>query len=101
MVSPYAPTNESDCSAREHHEWVSEEWLLGENRKYFRDNAEARQNEDVHLGVSEDPEQVLPQQWVGTCRYIEERCTKVALEAQEEKRHGDNWHCEQQEELHH
>ena len=56
--------------------------------------------EDVHLGVPEDPEQVLPQQRVGAGVDVEERGAEVALEHQQEQRHGDDRDGEQQQELH-
>ena len=74
MVSPYAPTNESDGCTRHRHDGVTKQWLLREHRKDFTDDAKGRQNHDVHLRVTKDPEQVLPQQWVGTRCNIKECC---------------------------
>ena len=57
------------------------------------------QHEDVHLGVAEDPEQVLPQQRVGAVCDGEERGAELALEHQQEQRHRDHRDGEQQQEL--
>ena len=40
---------------------VAEQRLAAEDRDDLRDHAEERQRDDVHLGVAEEPEQVLPQ----------------------------------------
>jgi hypothetical protein len=55
--------------------------------------------DDVHLGVAEDPEQVLPQQRVGAGADVEEVGVEVPLEQQQEQRHGDDRDGEQQQEL--
>ena len=80
MVGPHSPTNETNCRTREHHEWITKQRLTREHRENFGDDSEARKNEDVYLGMTEDPEQVLPQERVGAGSNVEERCAKVALE---------------------
>ena len=80
MVGPHSPAHETNCRAREHHEWITEQRLARKYGKNFRDDAEAWKDEDVHLGVTEDPEQVLPQERVGAGSDIEECCAEVALE---------------------
>ena len=45
-----------------HHGLVAEDRLARERRENVRGHAHARQNGDVHLGMAEEPEQVLPQQ---------------------------------------
>ena len=72
VVGPYAPTNETDCGTRHRNDGITKQRLLREHRKDFADNAEGRQNHDVHLRVTEDPEQVLPQEWVGARSHIKE-----------------------------
>ena len=51
--------------------------------------------------MAKDPEQVLPQQWVGTCRHIEELGAKTALEREQKQSNCDDGNCEQQQKLHH
>ena len=41
---------------------VAEERLPGEDRQDLGDDAHGRQDQDVDLGMPEDPEQVLPEQ---------------------------------------
>ena len=61
----------------------------------------ARQHEDVHLRVSEDPEQVLPEQRISSGLDAEERGAETSLEHQQEERHGDDGDGEQEQHLHH
>ena len=37
-------------------------------------------DQDVHLRMSENPEEVLPEQWVGARGYVKERRAEVSLE---------------------
>ena len=100
VVCPHAPTEEADRRAGEDHELVAEQRLAAEHRQHFADDAEAGQDEDVHLRMPEDPEQVLPQQRIGAGVDVEELRTEVALEHQQEQRHGDDRDGEHQQELH-
>ena len=50
---------------------VSEDRLAAEHREYFRNDAEERQGDDVHLGVPEEPEQVLPEDGATIGRVID------------------------------
>ena len=51
---------------------VPEQRLAGEHREDLGDHAEERQGDDVHLGVAEEPEQVLPQDRRPAGRRVEE-----------------------------
>ena len=50
--------------------------------------------------MTEDPEQVLPEQRVGSRLDAEERRIETALEHQHEQCDSDHWDCEKQQELH-
>ena len=100
VVSPYAPTHETNRCTREHHERITKQRLARKHWEHFRNDAEAWKDEDVHLGMAEDPEQVLPQERIGAGSDIEECCTEVALERKQEECDSNNGHCEQQQELH-
>ena len=80
VVSPYAPTHEPDCDTGEHHCAVAEDRLATEGWDDLGDDAEARKDEDVHLGVTKDPEEVLPQQWVGAGFGVEEVGVEEAID---------------------
>jgi len=41
---------------------VGEQWFSGEHREQLRHNAEPGQRHDVHLGMAEEPEEVLPEE---------------------------------------
>ena len=98
-MGPDAPAHEADGDAGEHHERVAEDRLAAEGRDDLRDDAEARQDDDVHLGVAEDPEEVLPQQRVGAGFGIEELRIECPVEQQQEQGHGDHRQGERQQEL--
>ena len=100
VVGPHTPPDEADCGTRKHHERIAKQWLATEHRQHLRDNAERRQDEHVDLGVAKDPEQVLPQQRVGTCRYVKELGAETALKREQEQSNRDDGNCEQQQELH-
>ena len=90
MVSPHTPTHKADGGTRKHHERITEQWLATEHRQYLRDDAERWQDQHVDLRMSEDPEQVLPQQWVGACRNVKELGAKTALEREQEQSNRDD-----------
>ena len=54
--------------ARVDHDRVAEERLAREDRDDLGDDAHRGQDQDVHLGVAEDPEQVLPEERVAAVR---------------------------------
>ena len=77
VVGPHAPADEADRRAGEDDELVAEQRFAAEHRQHLADDAEAGQDEDVHLRMPEDPEQVLPQQWVGAGVDVEERAPRT------------------------
>ena len=74
---------EADQDAGVHHHRVAEQRLAGERRQDLRHEAERRQDQDVDLGVSEDPEQMLPEQRVGPGLDLVEVRPEEAVEHQE------------------
>ena len=60
--------DEPDRDAGEHDERVAEQRLAREHRQDLGDDAHAGQDQDVHLGMAEQPEQVLLQQRVAAGR---------------------------------
>ena len=58
------PDHEADHADRDHrigHAEIAEHRLLAEGRDHVADHAEARQDHDVDLGMTEEPEQMLEQ----------------------------------------
>ena len=69
------PDDEADEADGAHgvgHAEVAEHRLLRERRDQLADDAERRQDDDVHLRVAEEPEQVLPQQRIAAARHFVE-----------------------------
>ena len=63
---PDAEAEEGDRGEGVDHDRVAEERLAREDRDDLRDDAEGRQDQNVDLRVTEDPEEVLPEQRVAT-----------------------------------
>ncbi len=61
----------------------------------------AGQDQDVDLGVAEDPEEVLPQQRIGALGHVEEVGVEEPVEGQQDQGHGDDRQGEHQQELDH
>ena len=89
VVRPHAPAEEADRDAGEHDDRVAEQRLAREHRQDLGDDAHAREDEDVHLGMAEDPEQVLVQQRIAAGRGVEEVRVEVAVHEDHDQRGGD------------
>src|ERR1700739_264412 len=61
-MAPHAKTQEADAADGANHRSIAEDRLAGKSREQMRGHTHSRQNRDVHLGMSEEPEQVLPQE---------------------------------------
>ena len=61
VVDPDAEAEEGDGGDGVDHDRVAEERFAREDRDDLRDETEGRQDQDVDLGVAEDPEEVLPE----------------------------------------
>ena len=62
VVAPHAEAEEADEDAGVDDDRRAEERLAREGRQHLGDDAQRRQDQDVDLGVAEDPEEVLPEQ---------------------------------------
>jgi hypothetical protein len=74
------PHDEADDADRDHgvgHAEIAEHRLAREGRDDVADDAEARQDEDVHFGVTEEPEQMLEHHRVAAAGRIEEVVPKL------------------------
>nr|GEU28569.1 hypothetical protein [Tanacetum cinerariifolium] len=58
VVQPYQVRQDGDHDGGVHHRRVAEQALAREGRDDFREHAEHRQHQDVHLRVAPDPDQV-------------------------------------------
>ena len=75
--------------------------LAAEHRDDLGDDAHGREDEDVDLGVAEEPEEVLPEDRVTAGGGIEEERPELAVERDHEQGDGDDRQREQQQERHH
>src|SRR5215203_285028 len=89
MVRPDAETEEGDGSGGIDHHRVAEERLARKDRKDLGHDAERRQNQDINLRMSEDPEEMLPKERITTGGGFVKPGAREAVEAQEEQRHRD------------
>src|SRR6185312_1571957 len=65
------PDHEADHADGDHgvgHAEIAEHRLLGEGGDDLAHHAEAGDDEDVHFGMAEEPEQMLPQQRIAAMR---------------------------------
>ena len=82
MVRPNAPADEADQHTRVNHDRVAKERLTREGWNYVGDHTKSRKHQDVDLGVTEDPEQVLPHGGVTARHHVEEVGGEEAVEGQ-------------------
>ena len=80
-----------------HQRQVAEHRPAREGRQDGRDHADRRQEDDVDLGMAEEPEQVLPEQHVAAFGRIEEMRADQAVEDQRRARHHDRRHRQDDE----
>ena len=78
MVSPHSNRQSSDRQRREHQPGVTEHWLTGEDRNDLGHDTEERKGQDINLRVTEEPEQVLPQN-CATVSGVINVCTEFAV----------------------
>ena len=85
MVRPDDEADEADRHHGVRHAEIAEDGLARERRDDLAGDAEARQDQDIDLGVAEEPEQMLEQDRIAAALGIEERGAEVAVGQQ----HGD------------
>ena len=61
-MAPHREAQQADRHNGVHHGLVSEDRLARKGREHLRSHAHSRQDCDVNLRMTEEPEQVLPQQ---------------------------------------
>src|SRR5690606_21862126 len=79
VVSPDDERQEGDRRGGVHHRRIAEQRLAAEGGDDRGDHTEGRQDHDVHLGVTEEPEHVLEQYRITATGGIEEAGTKVGV----------------------
>src|SRR5436305_4641651 len=89
MMRPDGEAEEANRYARPRDKGVAKDRLAGEDRQDLRDDPERGQDQDVHLGMAERPEEMLPEQWITAVGRLEEMGAEMAVEEQEEASHRD------------
>ncbi len=79
VVCPHDEADAADGDHRVDHRHVAEDRLAAEGRDDVADDAKARQDQDVHFGVAEEPEQVLEQDRVAAAVRGEEGRAEIAV----------------------
>ena len=97
VVGPDAEAQQADADRGEHEGPVAEQWLAAEHREDLAYHAHRRKDDDVDLGVAEEPEDVLPQDRVAADAGIEERAAVVAVDEQRDEARGQDRGGEQDE----
>ena len=66
MVSPDHEAQRANNHDGPHHHAITEDIFARMDADQVRHNAKGRQRNDVDLGVTKEPEQVLEQEWIAT-----------------------------------
>jgi hypothetical protein len=98
VVRPHTHRQSADRQGGGDHALVAENRLLGHRREDLGDDTEVGEGEDVHLGVAEEPEQVLPQQRLAATVRVVEVGAEVAVEPQHGHRRGQHREGQQHQE---
>ena len=101
VVRPHDEADDADGDHGVGHAEITEDRLLGEGRDDVADDAEARQDQNVHFRMTEEPEQMLEQDRVAAAGRIKERRAEVAVGQQHGDGAGQNRQRQQQQERGH
>ncbi len=85
-MNPHGETEKADGHRRSRHEAVPEDHLARKDRNDLRNDAKSRQNQDVDLGVAEEPKVVLPQQSRAAGGRREEMGVELAIHEEHHQR---------------
>ena len=98
MVGPNSKADEASGDHRQHHDFVADQPLLRDRDDHRRHHRRGGDEDDVDVGVAEEPEQVLIQQRVAATGGVEQRPVEGALEFQQKGHHD---HCREGQDDHH
>ena len=101
VVHPHAEADEADRDERRRNPEVPGERSPREHRNDLADDGERGNGEDVDLGMTPEPEQMLVQQAASTMARAEEGSPKRAVELEQSGGEGDRRHREQDHEPEH
>ena len=89
VVHPHAEAQNHRRDGCERHGGVADERPAAEHRQAVRHHAHRGQHDGVNPGMTEHPEQVLPQQRLTAARHIEEMRAEIAVHPEEEEGKAD------------
>ncbi|MCY1170566.1 hypothetical protein D9M73_106430 [compost metagenome] len=90
VVQPDEIGEDRDDDRRIDHRGIAEQALAGEGRHHFREHAESGQDEDVHLRVAPDPDEVDVHHRVAAQAVREELHADIAVERQQSEHGGQH-----------
>ncbi len=89
-MARHPPTHEPDQHARIDDDRVAEQRLARERRQHLGHDPHGRQDQDVHFGVAENPEEVLPQKGRRAGTGQEEMRAEETVEHQQQEHDGED-----------
>src|SRR6266567_31112 len=98
VVRPHCKAQEANGDARPGDEGIAEDGLAREDGQYLRDNAKGGEDEDIHLGMTKRPEEVLPEQGIAMEAGLIEVGTQVTVEQQQASGSGNAGQGKEQQE---
>ena len=84
-MRPYHEAQEGDQDGSEYHGAVSEQTLTRECADNFGNNAESRQDQNVYFGVTEYPEDMLPEHRVTAVRRLQRNSHRIIGQTSEQQ----------------
>ncbi len=96
MVRPDHEADHADRNHRIGHAEIAEHRLAAEGRDDLADHPETREDHDVNLGVTEEPEQMLVEHRIAAAGGIEEGGAEIAIGQQHRDSGGEHWQRQQQ-----
>src|SRR5258707_14241080 len=100
MMAPDDETESADGHQREDHRLIPENRFTRKHRDDFGNHAHGRQDEDVDLRMPEEPEKVLPEQWLAVVIAREKRRSEIQIKEHNGCSAKKNWNPEQTHQAH-
>lgn len=89
MVYPDTETDESDTHFGQHNVGVADHSLAGECGDDRGNQPERGKDDEIDLRVAEDPEQVLPEDWVTASGHVKEVESESSLKEEKQVGNGE------------
>src|SRR5687768_14357609 len=92
---PYFESDQHRRHGRERYRGITNQRPAAKRRQRIGNDAHRRQYNGINPGMAEDPEQVLPQQWLTVVGDVKKMSAELPVEPQQEKRETDRGYCQQ------